>query len=300
MSRHTKFLTVIRGASLEERMEKLKIYEDYADWAVGQQETGDTGFDHIQLMFGFENARSLKTLLKRLPDAGNIEVVKNAKAAYKYCIDEEKRTGEVYSYGDIPDMNGKQSDTNSLITRAKETGDVNSALKLIEEENISYYISQAGKLRIYFSQLFDAPDVSKYEITSFRRAPLNFDQSKCWILCGETNLGKTQFALAHFTAPLLVRTKQDYARYKPGITDGLILDDIGFRTWKPETLLHTVETETATTFDIKYGSVRIPADLPRIICINTMEAFWPDGIFAEHKAAIERRIQILYVHNKLY
>lgn len=293
-------MTVIRGLTLEERMDKLKLYEEHVDWYVGQEEVGSNGFEHIQLMFGYNNARKLSTVQIKLPDGNNVEVVKNAIAAYKYCTDEYKRNGNMVQYGEVPEFSKTKTDVNALVGRAKETGNTLEALQLIEQENITYYIAQSAKLRIYFTQLFDKPDLGLYELSSFTRPPISFDTCKVWIFVGETNLGKTQFALAHFKAPVLVRCKQDYVRYKDNVTDGLVLDDIGFRTWRPETLLHTVESETAVTFDVKYGSVRIPANMPRIICINTMEAFWPDNIFDEHRDAINRRIQILNVYNKLY
>lgn len=301
MSRGRVFNTYIRGETKEERQVKLKEYEDAADWLAAQEEIGEDGMEHIQCVFGFRNQRYLNSLQKKLPCGENIQITKNSKAMIKYCTDEDKRSGDLFMNGDIPNFVQKKSEEiNTMLTACKEFDSYQEAMSHIEATDLAYYICNQKKLSVYFDRHFAKSDNSLYKIDEFLRPAYSIPDKKTLIFVGPTNFGKTQFALAHFEHPLLVRGKQDWIRFKENYTDGIVLDDISFKRWVPETLIHTVERETAVTHDVKYGSVRIPAGVPKIICINDMDAFWPDGIAEYHREAIERRIEVIHISSPLF
>lgn len=294
------FHAYLRGETTEERKKALDAYCEESAWLIGQEETGSHGMEHWQVTFGFKNARFLNAVQKKLPQGENIQVVRDPKASIKYCSDELKRSGDICIYGDVPDFGRVKVDHSDMLQEATEAGTYEGAMALIKEKDLGYYVLNQKKLSAYFTSEFAEPDLGKYPIEAFSKLPINIPENKTLVFVGPTRIGKTQFALAHFKSPIIIRGKQDWCRFRAGITDGVVLDDIAFRKWTPETLLHTMERETAYTADVKYGSVRIPAGLPKIVCINSMQAFWPDNILEATKEAIEARIEIHEFFGPLY
>lgn len=54
------------------------------------------------------------------------------------------------------------------------------------------------------------------------------------------------------------------------------------------------------TINVKYGAAEIPKYLPRIITLNSENAFWPECIDDETKAAIKERVHFMYVTEPLF
>lgn len=295
------FCTYLTG-TLEEIEDKIKNIQQSVAWYAGQLEQGREGMIHLQLTFGYNNQRSLNNIQLSLPDGANVQVARDPAASIKYSTDESKRyLDKLYIYGDVPTFQrSNNQQTNTLFEEAKATGSLQAALKYIEQKDITTYIYQMKKLHAYFENYFAASDNSKFKPEDFNRPLYQFPPDKTLVFVGETGLGKTQFALAHFNHPLRITNKQDWIRFRDGYTDGIVFDDIHFSDWKPNTILHTVDTENAVTQDVKYSAVRIPAGVPRIICINSLGELWPCNIDSQKKEAIERRLSVIRILGPLY
>lgn len=294
------FTVVLRGTH-DEIVEKLQEYNDKTDWYVGQDEIGEAGNPHAQITFGFTNPRSLNAIQTLLPDGANIQIVRNAVNSIKYCTDENKRSGETYFNGDVPQFSKSQNAwSNELYADALAKGSFNAAMSHIEQTDLTTYILHHKKLFAYFENKFAEGDKSRFKPEDFNRPLLKLPTKRTLVLIGPTGMGKTQFALAHFQHPLRVTNKQDWTRFKEGVTDGIVLDDVHFNTWQPNTILHTLDVENAVTQDVKYSSVRVPAGIPRIVCINSEAELFPEGIAPEKKAAILRRLEIVRITDPLF
>lgn len=294
------FTVVLRGTS-EDVKTKLLEYSEKVDWYVGQDEIGDAGNPHAQITFGFTNPRSLNVLQTTLPDGANIQIVRNAVNSIKYCTDESKRGGDTYFNGDVPQFSKSQNAwSNELYAEALAKGSFNGAMQYIEQTDLTTYILHHKKLFAYFENKFAQGDQSKFKPEDFNRPLYPIPEKRTLVFIGPTGMGKTQFALAHFKHPLRVTNKQDWIRFQEGVTDGIVLDDVHFNHWQPNTILHTVDVENAVTQDVKYSSVRIPAGVPRIICINSEAELYPEGIAPEKKAAILRRLEIVRISDPLF
>lgn len=281
---------------VDEYLSKLRTT---ADWYVGQKETGKHGMQHIQLMFGFTNARSLSAVQKALNDL-NVQVVTDALATYKYVTDENKRDedGETYEYGEIPSFRKKMNDT--IIEQALRTGSYEDAMRYIEDEDKLYFITHQKQLGQYFNSKFRDDDSADYRLEHFTTQHFKKElEDKVMVFIGDTGIGKTQFALAHFERPLLVRDKEDWSRYNQD-TDGIVLDDINFADWNPLTFLKILNLDTPITQSVKYGHVRVKKGTKRIICCNSEDLLWPRGIHPETKNACLRRIEIKHFHFNLF
>lgn len=286
------FCAYIRG---EDRKETLKGFESHVKYYIGQEEVGAHGMPHLQIMFGFNNPRTLSGVINLLKFP-NIEEVVDPEAMLKYCTNEEKRDGDLLCYGTIPSFNKKVS--KNIIDDALATGNYEDAMQLVENTDKIYYIQNQKKLCLYFTQKFDSADKSLYSALDFNRR-LETDFSKCIVLIGSTGLGKTQYALSHFKNPLHVRDREDWRRYSNTI-DGIVLDDLDFPMWSALTFLKLLDIENPITQSVKYGCVRIKPGTPRIICVNHEELLWPRNIHDETREACHRRMKIIKIYGPLF
>lgn len=280
-----------------DRHEVLHRWMDECDWLIGQDETGAHGMEHIQIMMGFKNARSLNAVRTKFQNA-NLQIVSDPEKMLKYVTDETKRdaNGELYSTGDVPNFIKKVNKT--VIDEALKEENFESAMALIENTDKIFFIQNQKKLHFYFTQKFDSHDIALFKAQDFNM-PVFTDFRRVLVFIGVTGLGKTQFALAHFSKPLHVRDKEDWRRFTANIT-GIILDDLDFPSWSPLTFLKLLDIENPITQNVKYGSVRIPPGIPRIICVNHEDLLWPRTIHDETRKACERRMSIHYFHEKLF
>lgn len=60
---------------------------------------------------------------------------------------------------------------------------------------------------------------------------------------GKTGIGKTQIAFAHFCYPLNIHSKEEWRRFKPGMVEGNVLNNLNFYQWEGTTLLKHIIIE---------------------------------------------------------
>lgn len=278
-----------------EKVEKLKEVTGLK-YYIGQWEIGGLGgIKHFQCAFGFKDTKKISTVINLVQEE-RLELTRDVDKAIKYCTKEEGRDSDIISWGELPRK--KKDDTNKLLEDALKADTVVEALEAVEEKDAYFYMMHKKQLQNYFTEKLWKGDEALYKPEDFN-IPLKKDFSKTLVFIGPTGIGKTQYALAHFKEPLHVRDKVDYARYTPR-TDGIVMDDINTAGWNPLTFLKLIEIETAVSQDIKYGSIRIEANTPRIICCNSEELLWPKEMAPETKAACERRLKIYHLNEKLY
>lgn len=296
------FNCYIDGETCESLEKRLDIFREKCDWFVGQHKNGDT-VPYIRLCFGFSNAKTISAarsaVMKIFPNVRDIQITsKPIETIEDYCEDSKKGNGKLLEHGEVPEFNRRRSDElQNKLREAESAENLDKALEIIKDHNISYFICNKKKLICHFENVFSQPDKSKYDITKFIEPKKMFEKNKTLLFVGPTGIGKTQFALAHFAAPVLIRCQQDWNKFNKNTHDGIVLDDIAFRRWTPERIIHMLETETGVTQDIKYGSVHIPAGTKKIICINSMDVFWPSNIKSYHLEACRRRM-IVYEFDK--
>lgn len=136
-----------------------------------------------------------------------------------------------------------------------------------------------------------------YDITLFNRGPIPLDKSV--LLYGPSNTGKTQFALAHFNNPLFCTHIDKLKELSPD-HDGIVFDDMSFKHWPPEAIIHLLDKECDRQINVRYGTVDIPANTIKIFTHNTSNPFYNDEINEEQKEAIKRRYLGVQVLNPLF
>jgi len=124
--------------------------------------------------------------------------------------------------------------------------------------------------------------------------------TKTIVLTGTSGVGKTQFAISHFKCPLVVSHIDDLKKLNSN-TDGLVFDDMNFAHWPPNACIHLCDMELPRSINVKYGTVEIPANLPRFFTSNKpFNEIWSSVMCHEELAAVKRRCYELEFNEPLF
>lgn len=293
----------------EEWEEKKKILEAYDNlsYYIGQRELSAEGFDHIQLLIVLKVKRALGVFLKQcVLELQSVEMCENIWKTASYAVKKYSSTDEIVQYGPVPKKFLSMADKDEKPTRddmfsnmlACETRQ--EALDYVRDNMTSTYVLQNAAICAFVNKQFATETQGNYTLDQFRYPKLLVNKGKTYIFVGPAGIGKTQYALAHFSKPLLVSDRQDLSKLSSGDYDGIVFDDMNFNKWNCCNVIHLVDQECDRTINVKYGSVAIPAGMPRIITLNTLDNFWPENMNDAQKPALSRRIQIRHFNYKLF
>lgn len=129
------------------------------------------------------------------------------------------------------------------------------------------------------------------------------DLTTAVLFCGNSDVGKTQFAKAHFKNPHLVSQNEGMKNFDPAYHDGIIFDDMCFKTWSYYDVVHLLDMDFDRTIPCKYGSYTIPANTKKIFTSQQPDIFeckgWKDLNDAQ-KHAVCRRFRLCRFPNRLF
>ena len=106
------------------------------------------------------------------------------------------------------------------------------------------------------------------------------------IIMGPSNIGKTQFAKAHFKKPLLVSHADQLRSFADGDYDGIIFDDMDFNHLPRTSQIHLVDFDEDRHIHARYNASYIPAGTRKIFTCNVSPLNIRD-------AAIKRRVNLI-------
>ncbi len=130
-------------------------------------------------------------------------------------------------------------------------------------------------------------DVAQYKLESFAWEPIT-DWSRSIVLWGKSQIGKTQFALAHFKTPLMVSHMDKLGMFDPKLHDGIVFDDMSFLHLPRTAQIHVVDQNNQRELHIRYTMAHIAANTKKIFTTN--EAM--GAIFLDDEA-INNRLWII-------
>lgn len=114
---------------------------------------------------------------------------------------------------------------------------------------------------------------AEFIIDAFNLPPLDFEQTtKPVALIGPAGIGKTQFALAHFTRPLVCRSPSQLRAIEQGDYDGIILEveqRSAFRKWDAHAWRHALGPQRRHAF-LPWKNANWSPEIPLIMCANTL------------------------------
>lgn len=312
MTQYYQYAITLTGTKQEAAIDFLKEvsnikYMLYAD------DTSDADNKHKHIYVVLTKRWSINQIsiaLKNISDS--IAYCKNVinKKGYVTYIQGKKNQGhDVSSWGEVPPHAAHVLETGRSDSFSDKSGDVTCTYKLCNdkyttrEEAIEDFKQRASSDWVFrnaavmaaINRVFPvAVRTQKYTLNQFNAPRLDFSNNKTKIIVGPTNIGKTQYACAHFDNPLVITQKEDWSKYNPDVHDGAVIDDMTFCKNNPVTMLHTIDMREPATFRVLYGVVVVPAGFPRIFTCNSEDLFWPENAAPETMEAYHTRSEVIH------
>jgi len=290
---------------------------------IGKEVCPTTGKPHLQGFACFKKPMRMSGLKKVLnktahwtkangtPEQNRNYCSKGEQPKEEWDLLKEKgptfgKNAEFAEFGTIPQHRGgggnkcdRDAAKNAVCAEAMEADTVCAGMVILKRELPYDYLrfgeSMERNLKRSKTDAFIAP----YELAQFQRVPLIFEK-KSVLLWGPSNTGKTSYALAHFKNALLVSHVDKLKQLSPD-NDGIVFDDMAFKHWPPESIIHLLDYDLPRDIHVRYGTVNIPKCTIKVFTHNTDNPFYDvDSITESQKEAIERRLQRVHVLKQLY
>lgn len=263
---------------------------DLVDYMVVGDEVGADGTRHFQGYVIFKAQKRLSALKKLLARA-HWEISKGTPWQNRvYCT----KDGKFEECGTVPKQPKEKDET---YKEALEAPTVREGVAIVKDKRPRDYCMHGEAIERNLKRAKTAPYTQVYPIESFNRPA--FPLGKSLLFSGPSNTGKTHFAAAHFKNPLIC-SHIDKLKTLNTDHDGIVFDDMSFKHWPIEAVIHLLDQEFEREINVRYGTTIIPANTPKIFTHNTSNPFYADEVDAEQKVAVERRLQRVIIHNKLY
>lgn len=272
---------------------------DLVEYAiVGEEVAPETGTRHFQGFVIWTTKRRLSALKKMLPRA-HWEIAKGSiEQNISYCSKE----GKFDEIGQRPANNKKRARSeqqDAVSARALDAANVAEGMVILRQELPFDYLRFGESMERNLKRAKTIPYKPEFRLDEFIRQPLILEK-KSVLIHGDSNTGKSQFAVAHFKNPLFV-THIDTLKGLSVDHDGIVFDDMSFKHWPIEAVIHLLDYDLPRDINVRYGTVHIPAHTNKIFTHNTDNPFYDgDSIRPEQKSAIERRLQRIFVAGPLY
>jgi len=273
---------------------------DLVEYMVVGEEYGEEETRHFQGYVVWKEQKRFTAVQKILPRA-HWEIAKGSGwANFQYC----SKDGKFQEHGTRPleprsQKRKRQADEQQEVySDALAAPTVREGLEVVRSRQSRDYCLHGEAIERNLKKAKVAPHVCQFSIDKFNHEPMVLD--KPVLLHGGTGLGKTQFALAHFKNPLVVSHIDKLKNLSPD-HDGVVFDDMAFKHWPKEAVIHLLDKEVDRDINVRYGTVNIPKNTVKVFTHNTSNPFYnADDITPDQQEAIERRFNRVHVINKLY
>ena len=166
-----------------------------------------------------------------------------------------------------------------MLSKANSTTE---GMALLAEKAPHIYFLNGSRIKPMLTERVGTPEPKLFTLADFNRPALTLE--KPVVLHGATECCKTEFALAHFDSPLVVRRRDDLKRAR-GVTDGIVFDDVDFSEWTPEDVICLLNTDKPRSLPARYSDAFIEADIPMIFTTNKKpKKIFPRGKGKQHSA----------------
>lgn len=277
----------------------------YCCWRVHECPT--TKRIHAHILFQF--ATSVRYTSIESKGYNNIKWVKPEDLEKKrgYCIDDyHKKDGtpkgvisafmEIGQWGSpIATRGNKRSD---ICREALACNTAEEGLSIIVEKLPYEYLVHGVAMEMNLRKRKFETYIPKYQLTDFNIPPVDFED-KSVLVWGDTDTGKTQYCLAHFKNPLLVRHMDNLKSLRKE-NDGIVFDDMSFKHTPFDAVKHLLDWDEASSIHCRFHNALIPAKTRKLFTSNEENPFYELNIPSAHALAIERRLKRIHVTDKLF
>lgn len=245
-----------------------RIFEEVS-YGLVTREVGAKGTPHLQGRVVFRRSYRFTQLVKQ-EWADHWEMTKCRQDSL-YCL----KKGSVIIV-DKPQKQGQRSD----LVQAVERAVAGATMKELYTEFPGTMVRYNRGIMEAKAALVDPEPVGSYKLADFPNwEPIN-NWSKSIVLMGPPGIGKTEFAAAHFKNPLLITDIDDLLDFDKDVHDGMIFDDMDFKSTKHvdnRTLqINLTDTSTSRSIRCRYRSPKIPRGMKKIFTCNTCCVDWTE------------------------
>lgn len=304
----------LTGSDQEQSLAAIKVLP-VVDYVLFVRDTSDKDNDHIHVYLHLHKRMSLQQMEEAVktcfPNAIQyMEPIKSRKGYQEYIMNKKHLGLEVDAFGNIPPIVKMALTSPSGSTKGFDnaTQEQSCAFKLANqvyhsrEEAILDFKQRASSDWVFrnaavmasINRLYPIKNGKRrYELDNYNFPPLDFSNNKTKLLVGPTNIGKTQYALAHFQHPLVVTNREGWSKFEPDFHDGAVIDDMTFTKNNPIEMLHLLDMREPMSQRVLFGNITIPCGFPRIFTTNHESLFWPETARNETIAAYKTRCEVV-------
>lgn len=268
-------------------------------YAIWSEEMGANGTHHYQGYIEMHKRTTLRAL-KRLPGLERAHFERrmgtaDQAIAYASKVNDPTHISGPYECGNRSTIKqGSRTDLSALQTELSAGTD----LSIIARNNFGTFIRYHRGIQEYQRLVHPRSEEKLYDLNEFNMPRL--DLTIPVLLWGVGGTGKTEFALAHFEKPLLVRHIDALRELRPGFHDGIVFDDMDFSHWPHGSRVHICDMNRPSQIHCRYTHAVIPRKMPRIFCANSSLILHKDSDTQEQRSAVERRIRIVEIVEPLF
>lgn len=265
----------------------------------GKEIAPSTGTPHIQGFVMWRKQKRMSQLIKAYPGMDWGHTDGTPWENFTYC----SKDGDFEEYGERPptkftrDKKAKES-ADAPFAEAFAAPTVREGIEIIKAKRPRDLALHGESIERNLKRSKQPVYVPQYTMEQFIKPPIN--PIKSVLLAGTSNCGKTHYATAHFTNPLVCSHIDQLKQLSPD-NDGVVFDDMSFKHWPPESVIHLLDYDFDRTINVRYGTVTIPRNTKKIFTHNTENPFYDPAVVDEQQRnAIERRLTRIVVNDKLY
>lgn len=193
---------------------------------------------------------------------------------------------------------------NESYAKALQSGTYQEAMQILQELEPADYVRFSTSVKRGLMDHFLKLKVFIRPMESFNRPRIEDKVLKTLavVLTGASGTGKTAFALAHFSQPVLISHIDQLKDYNPLVNDGIVFDDMSFEHYPVESCIHFVDLEYDRTIHCRHVTGLLPAGMPRIFTSNRafMNVFNFKDANEEQCKALSRRIYHELINKSLF
>ncbi len=286
-------------ASAEDLTEEelFSVLIDHCDSFAFQKECAPTtGYLHYQGCFFLINRKRFAWIQENVMKFEYLsKMLGKPHQAWAYSTKDDTRVGDTFIFGECP-VPGVKKNQNEVYQRALAAATVTEGVAIVQSEQARDYCLHGEAIRRNIKASKVVVFTAKFKLTDFLIQPLIL--IKPVLLYGESNTGKTSFAVAHFKNPLVVSHIDKLKLLSPD-NDAIVFDDMSFSHWPPEAVIHLLDIDFERDINVRYGTVTIPANTIKVFTHNNKNPFYKEDIQQVQIDAIERRFQRVHVQNSI-
>jgi len=258
-----------------EEEQRLGEWETEVTRLVVGREVGESGTPHLQGMVTFKRAYRLSGLKKLMP-----------RAWWGVCKCPQDALYEMKDGNVILNVNnktqGKRNDLKDACDAMKEGASMHQMYKDHTEIMVKY---PAGMAKAH-ARLTGKP-MKKFH--GPWQWPMITDWTRTQVLQGPPNIGKTQFAKAHFENACFVTHMDQLLGFDPEVHDGIIFDDFSCKHMPREAQIQITDMDEDRAVHCRYSCAIIPEGTRKIFTCN------PGHYPFISDPAIDRRVTVTEV-----